>query len=240
MENFDNTLQLNFHRTFIEGDRYKLFINGLGTTINISIFAILLGIVIGVIIALIRLSRGTKLKNPVGEIFLFIWRFIADAYIDVIRGTPAVVQLMIMYYVVLVRIDSKVLIAIIAFGINSGAYIAEIFRAGILAVDKGQMEASRSLGMTYFQSMRKIVIPQAIKNILPALANEFIVLIKETAIVGYIALQDLTKVSDFIISRTASAIFPLISVAVIYFVIIKILTIFVGILERRLRQSDTR
>ena len=240
MEKFIDNLYKNFESTFITGDRYLLFLRGLGTTINISIFAILLGIIIGIVVALLRLSRGSKIHNPVSRILFRIAIWIADVYVDIIRGTPAVVQLMIMYYVVLVRVDSKVVIAIIAFAINSGAYIAEIFRAGILAVDKGQMEASRSLGLNYFQSMYKIIIPQAIKNILPALANEFIVLIKETAIVGYVALQDLTKVGDFIISRTGMAIFPLISIAVIYFIIIKILTIFVAKLERRLRQSDTR
>ena len=240
MENFINSFQKSFHSTFIEGSRYKLFISGLGVTLNISVFAILIGILFGIIIALVRLSRNNKVNNSFFRILLRIAVGFADIYIDVIRGTPAVVQLMIMYYVVLVRVDSKVIIAIIAFAINSGAYIAEIFRAGILAVDKGQMEASRSLGLNYFQSMYKIIIPQAIKNILPALANEFIVLIKETAIVGYVALQDLTKVGDFIISRTADAIFPLLSIAVIYFIIIKILTILVSVLERRLRQSDIR
>ena len=230
----------SFNRTFIEGDRYKLFLNGLSVTITISIFSILLGIVIGLVIALIRLSRETEITHPVGKPVVGFLRGVAYAYIDIIRGTPAVVQLMIMYYVVLVSVNSKVLIAIIAFGINSGAYVAEIFRAGILAVDKGQMEASRSLGMNYFQSMYKIIIPQAVKNILPALANEFIVLIKETAIVGYVALQDLTKVGDFIISRTAEALFSLISIAVIYYLIIKMLTLLISRLERRLRQSDIR
>lgn len=240
MENFINDFGNKFNSVFIVGDRYKLILQGLVTTLNISFFAIILGCVLGVILALLRLSRLTPIKNPFLRVTLRFFAKIADIYIDIIRGTPAVLQLLIMYNLILVSVSSKEVIAIVAFGVNSGAYVAEIFRAGILAVDKGQMEASRSLGLNYIQSMSRIVIPQAIKNILPALANEFIVLLKETAIVGYIALQDLTKVGDFIVSKTYTAFFPLISVGIIYFIIIKILTILFAKLERRLRQSDNR
>ncbi|MFQ9800533.1 MAG: amino acid ABC transporter permease [Clostridia bacterium] len=178
----------SFVKNFIVEDRYMLIVRGLGTTILISLMAILLGCIIGFIMAFFRLSK-IKLLN-----------WIAGIYIDVIRGTPTVVQLLIIYYVIFAPFKNmpKVVIAAISFGINSGAYVAEIVRGGILSVDRGQMEAGRSLGLTSAQTMRLIIIPQAIKNILPALGNEFIVLIKETAIAGYIALQDLTKASDII------------------------------------------
>jgi polar amino acid transport system permease protein/polar amino acid transport system substrate-binding protein len=240
LDNFINDFVNKFNSVFIVGDRYKLILQGLVTTLNISFFAIILGCVLGVILALLRLSRLTPIKNPILRFLLKFFAKVADIYIDIIRGTPAVLQLLIMYNLILVSVSSKEIIAIVAFGVNSGAYVAEIFRAGILAVDKGQMEASRSLGLNYIQSMSRIVIPQAIKNILPALANEFIVLLKETAIVGYIALQDLTKVGDFIVSKTYTAFFPLISIGIIYFTIIKILTILFAKLEGRLRKSDNR
>ena len=163
---------------------------------------------------------------------------IAKIYLTVIRGTPVVVQLMLIYYVILVSVDSKILVASLAFGINSGAYVAEIVRSGIMSIDKGQFEAGRSLGLSYTQTMTKIVIPQALKNVLPALANEFIVLLKETSVSGYVALQDLTKAGDLIRSRTYSAFMPLIAVALIYLVLVLFFTKLVGILERRLRNSD--
>jgi polar amino acid transport system permease protein/polar amino acid transport system substrate-binding protein len=165
---------------------------------------------------------------------------IANVYIDVIRGTPVVLQLLIMYFVILSSSRNGVLVAILTFGINSGAYVAEIVRAGILAVDKGQTEAGRSLGLSQVQTMIYIVIPQAIKNVLPPMGNEFVVLLKETAIVGYVALSDLTRVANQIASRTYEAFMPLIGAAVIYFIMIKILTILLGKLERRLRVSDNR
>jgi len=166
---------------------------------------------------------------------------LAGVYIDVIRGTPLVVQLLIMWNIVLVSlVNDRATVAILTFGINSGAYVAEIIRAGIQAVDNGQMEAARSLGLSKRRAMQYVVLPQAIKNVLPALCNEFIVLLKETAIVGYIALRDLTKAGDFVMSRTFRAFMPLIGVAIIYFVIIKILSVLFSILERRLQRSDSR
>ena len=161
-------------------------------------------------------------------------------YIDIIRGTPSVLQLLIMWFVVLASCKNGILVASLTFGINSGAYVAEIVRAGILAVDKGQTEAGRSLGLTQFQTMRYIVIPQAFKNVLPPLGNEFIVLIKETAIVGYVGLSDLTRVANQMTSKIYDAFTPLIGSAVVYFIIIKILTILLAKLERRLRKSDNR
>jgi|LSQX01.1.fsa_nt_gb His/Glu/Gln/Arg/opine family amino acid ABC transporter permease subunit len=229
-----NNLIDAFILNFIEGNRYVLILNGLGVTLQVTFFAIIIGSIIGFILAMANLSNS--------KIFgVNIFKLLASAYVDIIRGTPAVVQLLIMYFVIFGSVNiSRVVVAIIAFGINSGAYIAEIIRAGILAVDKGQMEAGRSLGLSYPSTMRYIIIPQAIKNILPALVNELIVLIKETAIVGYIALVDLTKAGDIIRSRTYSAYMPLLTVAFIYLCLTKALSKLLSRLERRLRQGDSR
>ena len=165
--------------------------------------------------------------------------FFCRTYLTVIRGTPVVVQLLIIYFVIFGSVDiDKVLVAVIAFGINSGAYVAEIFRAGIMSIDKGQMEAGRSLGLSYFQTMRTIILPQAFKNVLPALGNEFIVLLKETSVSGYIALQDLTKGGDIIRSQTYDAFFPLIAVALIYLAVVMFLSALMGKLERRLKENE--
>ena len=218
-----------FEKTFIKEDRYKLFLSGLGVTIKVALLAAAMGLVIGFIIALFNLSKN-KFLNIIGKI-----------YTDVIRGTPSVTQLMIIYFVIFAYVDlSKWIIASIAFAINSGAYVSEIIRAGILSIDKGQTEAGRSLGLTGAQTMRFIIIPQAAKNIFPALCNEFITLIKETAIVGYVGLMDIQKAGDFVKSATYQPLVPLLAVAVIYFLIIKLLTILLGIVEKKLRQSDLR
>ena len=169
---------------------------------------------------------------------MVLLNFICKIYLTVIRGTPVVVQLMIMYFIVLVSSTNKVLVAVLAFGFNSAAYVAEIFRSGIMSIDEGQFEAGRSLGFNYVQTMRYIIIPQAFKNVLPALANEFIVLLKETSVAGYVGLVDLTKGGDIIRSRTFQAFMPLIGVAVIYLVMVMFFTWLVGILERRLRDSE--
>lgn len=227
------SVQEKFYVAFMEGDRWKLYFKGLGVTIEVSLMAAVLGIIIGTMLAFMKLSKRKSGKPT-------ILAKIAGIYIDIIRGTPSVLQLLIMWFVVLKSWRSGVIVAGITFGMNSGAYVAEIVRAGILAVDKGQTEAGRSLGLNQVQTMRYIVIPQAFKNILPPLGNEFIVLIKETAIVGYVALSDLTRVASQISTKTYEAFMPLIGAAVIYFVIIKILTILLGILERRLRKSDNR
>ena len=222
-------IEFEFNRSFIREDRYKLLISGVGVTIKVSLLAVAIGILIGMLIALCNLSKR-KLPRSVGGI-----------YTDVIRGTPSVTQLMIIYFVILAptRLD-KWIIAAIAFGINSGAYVSEIIRAGILSVDHGQTEAGRSLGLSAYQTMTRIVIPQAVKNIFPALCNEFIVLIKETAIVGYVGLMDIQKAGDFIKSATYSPYMPLIGTAVIYYVLIKILTLALRQVENALRKSDVR
>ena len=233
MQEWFETVSGKFVMAFVEGDRWKLYLKGLGVTIEIAFFAAVLGLLIGTLVALMRLSVKRNGKKA-------LWSRLAGAYIDVIRGTPSVLQLLIMWFIVMKSCKNGTLVAVLSFGINSGAYVAEIVRAGILAVDKGQTEAGRSLGLTKAQTMIYIVIPQAIKNVLPPIGNEFIVLLKETAIVGYVSLTDLTRAANQITSRTLEAFMPLIGAAVIYFVIIKILTILLDILERRLRKSDNR
>lgn len=218
---------------FITQDRWKLYLEGYGITLQVAFFAAIIGIVIGTIVALMKLSRKRNGKKT-------IFARIADVYVDVIRGTPSVLQLLIMWFVIMATCKNGILVASLSFGINSGAYVAEIIRAGILAVDKGQMEAGRSLGLTNAQTMIYIIIPQAIKNVLPPLGNEFIVLLKETAIVGYVSLSDLTRVANQISSRTYEAFMPLIGSAVIYFITIKVISILLEKLERRLRKSDNR
>ena len=218
-----------FYNNLIYDNRWLYMLKGLGVTIEITICAILLSTVLGVIFCLLKLSKHKFLRG------------IAHVYIDTIRGTPMVIQLLIIYFGVFGSTAvPKILVAIIAFGINSGAYVAEILRGGILSVSNGQMEAGRSLGLSYWQTMFSIIFPQAIKNALPTYTSEFIVLLKETAIVGYVALEDLTKVADYIRSRTWSAFFPLIVAALIYLAMTTVLTKLFGILERRLRQSDHR
>lgn len=222
-----------FRMAFIDGDRWKLYLEGLGVTLQIALFAGILGMAIGTVAALMRLSTTRTGKKT-------IWAKIAGIYIDIIRGTPSVLQLLIMWFIIMKDCKNGVLVAVLSFGINSGAYVAEIVRAGILAVDHGQTEAGRSLGLSKAQTMMYIVIPQAIKNVLPPIGNEFIVLLKETAIVGYVSLTDLTRAANQITSRTYEAFMPLIGAAVIYFIIIKLLTILLEKLERRLRKSDNR
>lgn len=225
-------LQSDIYQVFIEADRYKMFLDGLKVTIGVSIAAVLLGILLGMVLALMKMTEVRKGKKT-------IFSVVANIYIDIIRGTPTVVQLLIIYFLVF-QTQMGMVAGIVTFGINSSAYVAEIIRAGIMAVDKGQMEAGRSLGLSYTETMRYIILPQAVKNILPALGNEFIVLIKETAILGYVAIQDLTKASDYIVSRTYIMFVPLIGCALIYYVLVKILTIGLNAFERRLRQSDIR
>lgn len=222
-----------FQIAFVSGDRWKLYISGLGTTLEIAFLAAILGLIIGTVVALMKLSTNRRGKKS-------IWAGIANVYIDLIRGTPSVLQLLIMWFIIMKSCKNGVLVAVLSFGINSGAYVAEIVRAGILAVDKGQTEAGRSLGLSKTQTMIYIILPQAIKNVLPPIGNEFIVLLKETAIVGYVSLTDLTRTASQISSRTYEAFMPLIGAAVIYFVIIKILTVLLDKLERRLRKSDNR
>ena len=218
-----------FDFNLIQGDRYRMLLSGLGVTIQIALAAALLGVVLGSLIALMRLSKSGFLRG-VGRV-----------YVDTIRGTPVMVQLLIMYYIILATYNGpKVLVAILSFGLNSAAYVSEMVRGGILSVDKGQTEAGRSLGLSSSATLMLVVMPQAIKNTLPSLFNEFIMLLKETSIVGYIALMDLTKAGDFIRSRTFSAFFPLLTVAAIYLVLVLGLSAIFARVERRVRQSDHR
>jgi len=221
-----------FFRNFLYEDNWMYMWDGLKVTLIVTLFATILGIVIGFLIAIIRSTHDRTGK------FKFL-NFICQVYLTVIRGTPVVVQLLIIYFVIFgsVKID-KVIVAMLAFGINSGAYVAEICRAGIMSIDIGQLEAGRSIGFNYAQTLWYIILPQAFKNVLPSLGNEFIVLLKETSVSGYIALQDLTKGGDIIRSRTYDAFFPLIGVAIIYLSMVMVFTKLVSMLERRLRQSE--
>ncbi len=220
------------HSTFIEGDRWKYLTNGLKNTLIITFFAVLLGMALGFLIAIVRAAHDKTGKMK-------ILNFFAKIYLTVIRGTPVMVQLLIIYYVIFasVRID-KMFVGILAFGLNSAAYVAEIVRSGIMSIDNGQFEAGASLGLNYRKTMIYIIMPQAFKNVLPALGNECIVLLKETSVAGYIALEDLTKGGDIIRSVTYEAFLPLIAVALIYLVIVMFMTYLVSRLERRLAKSD--
>lgn len=242
MDNFIQTFRLNF----IDSDRWKYITEGLATTLKITVLAVIFGFLIGVLIAMIRSTHDklckkmpTNLSGILGYLMLRILNLICHIYLTVIRGTPTVIQLMIVYFVIFTSPDiSKFFCAVVAFSINSGAYVAEIVRGGIMSVDKGQMEAGRSLGFGYWATMFYIVFPQAFKSILPALGNEAIVLLKETSISGYIAIQDLTKGADIIRSRTYSAFMPLLGAALIYLIIVTIMTRLLAVLERRLAKNE--
>ena len=222
----------SFYQNFIEKDRWQYLLTGLENTLLITIFAVLIGVAIGFLVAIIRASHD---KNG----SLKILNFICRVYLTVIRGTPTMIQLMITYYIIFASVNvSKIFVAVCAFGINSGAYVAEIVRSGIMSIDQGQFEAGRSLGFNYVQTMRLIILPQAFKNVLPALANEFITLLKETSISGYIAIPDLTKGGDIIRSQTYDAFLPLFGVAVIYLVLVMILTAGGHKLETRVRTNE--
>ena len=237
------SLKLGLYQTFILDDNYQYFIKGLGTTLTVTIFALVLGVILGVIVAVIRSAYDQQPEKKKG-LPLKILNGICKVYLTVIRGTPMMVQLLIMWFIVWASArstDSNMLrCAILAFGINSGAYVAEIFRSGIMSIDKGQMEAGRSVGLTYAATMRYIIIPQAFKNVLPALGNELITLVKETSVVTVIGLRDLTKGAMIIQSKTYQAMVPDLAIAAIYLVIVMFLTWVMGKLERRLRQSDLR
>ena len=233
-------LKAQFILNFIEGDKWKWLVDGLIVTLQIAFFAVILGTIIGVLVAVIRSSydmNHKKMHGPMRPI-LTVLNFISKIYLTVIRGTPVVVQLMIMYYIIFASSTNAVGIATMAFGINSGAYLGEIFRSGIMSIEKGQFEAGRSLGFGYIQTMWYIIIPQALKNVLPSLCNEFIALLKETSVAGYVTITDLTRAGDLIRGRTFSAFMPLFAVALIYLVLVMILTSLVGKLERKLRTSD--
>ena len=243
MEVFFNDLKRQFILNFIEKDRWKLMVTGLENTLKIPIVAALIGIVIGILLASIRSTYDKQyetLKKHKGVKYyvLSFLNFIAQVYLTVIRGTPVVVQLLIAFFIIFASAKNGVAIAMLAFGINSGAYVAEIFRGGIMSIDNGQFEAGYSLGFNYFQTMIFIVIPQVIKNVLPMLLNEFIALLKETSVAGYVAVTDITRAGNVIRGTTFSPFMPLIAVALFYLNMVMILTQVVKRVERRLRKSE--
>ena len=241
MAEFFATLKSDFIKCFVTKNRWTFITEGLSTTLQITLLSCIMGIVIGLVIAIVRSTFDKNYKEMhggIGKSLLAVANFLANIYLTVIRGTPVVVQLMIMYYIIFAASDNGVLVAVSAFGINSGAYVAEIFRSGIMSIDIGQTEAGRSLGLNYMQTMWLIVLPQAFKNILPALANEFIVLLKETAIAGYVGVTDLTRGANIIRGITYQSFWPLLAIAGIYLVLVMFFTWAVGILERRLRKSE--
>ncbi len=227
---FDTITQL-FNKTFIVDNRYQYFLTGLKNTIVTALAATVMGIIIGVIVAIVKV-----LHKKTGKLKILNWLF--GVYTTIIRGTPVVLQLLISYNLIFVFSNQAVLVGIFAFGINSGAYVSEIIRAGIMAVDDGQTEAGRSLGLSQIQTMRLIVLPQAFKNVLPALGNEFIALLKETSVIGYLGVMDLTKAAESVISRTANVYFPYLTIALIYLVLVHGLSKLFNMLERRFARSD--
>lgn len=232
---FFSDLGTEFYQSFIEKHRYMYIVNGLLNTLLITVFAVLLGVLLGTLVALVKVAHGNNPKK------FRVLNGICTLYLTIIRGTPVVVQLMIMYYVILSTANvDKIIAAILAFGINSGAYVAEVIRSGIQSVDRGQIEAGRSLGLSQRTTMIKIVFPQALKNVLPAVGNEFIALLKETSVAGYIGIQDLTKGGDVIRSITYLAFTPLLTTAAVYLIIVIGLTTLLNKFERRLRRSDYR
>ena len=238
--------QTKFYLNFIKDDRWKYITSGLGNTLKITVFALIFAVIIGVLVAIIRYSYDKNHTNKAGNFIQSLLQFllavangICHVYLTIIRGVPVVVQLMIIYFIIFASPDvSKIFCAVVAFSLNSGAYVAEIVRGGLNSVDKGQFEAGRSLGFGYIATMWYIILPQAFKNILPALGNEAIMLLKDTSISGYVAIQDLTKGGDIIRSRTYDAFMPLIAVALIYLILVTILTLLLRRLESRLQSSE--
>ncbi len=232
MSEWWDSIVAKFVNNFITDDRWKYLLDGLGITLKVTFFALIMGLVLGFLIAVVR---STHDKTGRLKILNAICRF----YLTVIRGTPVVVQLLIIYFVIFGSVDiDKSIVAMIAFGVNSGAYVAEIFRSGIMSIDNGQLEAGRSLGLNYTQTMWHVIMPQAFKNVVPPLANEFIVLLKETSVCGFIGLQDLTRGGSIIQGRTFDAFMPLIAVALIYLAFVMLLSRGVSLLERRLNRSE--
>ncbi len=234
-------LAKDFNTAFIEDNRWKYLVEGVQNTLILTFFALVLGVILGVVIAAIRTTYDKQypvMRKGIGKFLLAVGNGICKVYLTVIRGTPAMVQILIIFFIIMASSDNKMLCGIIAFGVNSAAYVAEIIRSGIMSIDVGQTEAGRSLGFNYIQTMWFIVLPQAFKNILPALANEFIVLLKETAIAGYVGVTDLTRGANIIRGITYQSFWPLLAIAGIYLVMVMFFTWAVGILERRLRKSE--
>ncbi len=234
-------LKADFILNFIDSNRWKFITSGLKNTLFITLMAVIIGVCLGTVVAIVRSGyekNYAEMKKGIKKYLLAFVNGVCKVYLTVIRGTPVVVQLMIMYYIIFATSRNSLLVAILAFGINSAAYVAEIVRSGIMSIDVGQFEAGRSLGFDYKKTMIYIIIPQAIKNVLPALANEFIVLLKETSVAGYVTIRDLTMGGNIIRAATYSAFMPLIAVALIYLVMVMFFTWLVGKLERRLRNSE--
>lgn len=228
------------YKCFLYGDRYMMFVKGLGNTLTLTFFALLIGVALGIVVSLIRVTwdkTSLEMRGP-GKVLFRLLDLAARIYLTVIRGTPVIVQIMIMNFIIFASSRNKIMVGCLCFGINSGAYVAEIFRSGIMSIDPGQMEAGRSLGFGYIPTMRHIILPQAFKNVLPALCNEFITLLKETAVVGYIGLSDLTYAGNTVGGNTYDYLFPLLGVALIYLILVMFFTYLVGKLERRLRSSE--
>ena len=243
MEGFIEDLKLGIYQTFILDNNYQYFVRGVGVTLLVTAFALLLGLALGVLVGIIRSAHDQQPEKKKG-IVLRVLNGICKVYLTVIRGTPTLVQLLIMWFVIWASArstdENMIRCAILSFGINSGAYVAEIIRSGIMSIDRGQMEAGRSLGLNYTATMRHVIIPQAFKNVLPALGNELITLLKETSVVTVIGLKDLTKGAMIIQSKTYQAFVPYIAIAVIYLALVLVLSWILGKVERRLRQSDLR
>ena len=234
-------LKADFILNFIQENRWKFIATGLSNTIIITFASLIIGVILGALVAIVRSSydkTSSEMKPGIKKFLFKILDSICKIYLTVIRGTPVVVQLMIMYYIIFASSRNSLMVAIIAFGINSGAYVAEIVRSGIMSIDEGQFEAGRSLGFDYKRTMWYVIIPQAFKNILPALANEFIVLLKETSVAGYVTIRDLTMGGNIIRAATYSPFMPLVAVAIIYLIMVIFFTKLVSILERSLRKSE--
>ncbi len=228
-----DSLGTQFYKAFIKSGRWQLYLKGLGSTLEVTLFAALLGLLLGTVACLFNMQRSRRGKRTVGSVIAYV-------YIDIIRGTPTMIQLLIMWNVIMATSKNKVLVASLAFGINSGAYVAEIIRGGIQSVDAGQMEAGRSLGLSRMQTMRFVILPQAFKNCFPSLLNEVITLLKETSIAGVVGLSELTHASDQVSSATYQYLMPLLGAAALYFAVVKLLSFLFGLLEKKLRESDLR
>lgn len=230
-------LNKDFYQAFIQEGRWNLYLEGIGNTLKVAVLALILGVALGLVAAMIRTFHDQQ-REERPSLLLSFCNALCQVYTTVIRGTPMMVQLLIMAFVIFKSSRNLVGVASLAFGINSGAYVAEIIRGGLMSVDAGQMEAGRSLGLSYMQSMRRIIIPQAVKNILPALGNELITLLKETSIVTVIGLRDLTKAAQLVTSKTYGGFMALFGVALVYLAMVMVLTWLMNLLERRLRSSD--
>ena len=241
MEQFWQNLVMEFNRTFIRDNRWMVFWTGFKNTLMITVVAALIGIAIGVVVSVVHYlaeSEKKKKKKTVGSYVIFVLDKVLAAYVSIMRGTPLAIQLTIMAFIIMAGFPNNIVVCCVAFGVNSGAYVSEVIRGGINSVDIGQMEAGRSVGLSQIAAMRLIILPQAVKNILPALCNEGIAVLKETSIVGLISVVDLTRASDLVRSRTLSPYFPLVSVAIVYYLLVAGLSAAVSRVERRLRQSD--